>query len=180
MHITFANHQRTEPIPTAWLRALARRSLRALRVTHPGTLPVVFVDARTMRRLNRTFLRHDRLTDVLSFRYAPPHQTSDLRLQTTVNTEDKRLTIVGEIVVAPAAARAYAIRHRLPYRQELARYVVHGLLHWVGYEDRTPGQQRLMRQLEDRLLTPSDLRLQTSVNAKHEHLTLVVFGVTDV
>ena len=86
-----------------------------------------------MRAVNRRFTGHTGVTDVLSFRY--PDEP-----------------IVGEIVVAPACARSYARRCGLSYRQELGRYVVHGLLHWVGHEDKTPAQQRAMRALEDRLL----------------------------
>ena len=61
--------------------------------------------------------------------------------------------IVGEIFIAPALARAYAKSHGIPYEDELSRYVVHGILHWLGHEDRTAVQQRRMRQRENRLLT---------------------------
>jgi probable rRNA maturation factor len=91
------------------------------------------VDAPTMRALNRRFLRHHGLTDVLSFRY------------------DEE-PVVGEILVSPAFARRYADDHGVPYRQELARYVIHGLLHWAGHDDQTPSQRKRMRALEDALL----------------------------
>ena len=86
-----------------------------------------------MRKLNRRFMRHDRLTDVLSFRY--PHEL-----------------VIGEVLIAPACARRYARQHQVAYRLELARYVIHGLLHWVGHNDRTVQEQRRMRALEDTLL----------------------------
>jgi probable rRNA maturation factor len=60
--------------------------------------------------------------------------------------------VIGEILVAPEAAQRYARRHRLSYRDELARYVVHGLLHWCGHDDRTAAQQQKMRAVEDKLL----------------------------
>jgi len=164
------NRQRDETVPLAWLRSIATRSVRRLRIRHAGVLPVTFVDSRTMRRLNRAFLHHDRLTDVLSFRYAA-NGTSRRRSEPT--------SIAGEILVAPAAARAYATRHGIPYRQELARYVVHGLLHWLGHEDRTPAQQRRMRQLEDRLLTLADIRPQISDHSKHRTRKTKSRGVFD-
>lgn len=86
-----------------------------------------------MQRVNRQFLRHRGLSDVVCFRYG-------------------REPVLGEILVSPAFARAYAKAHRLSYRQELARYVVHGLLHWKGYDDRTPRQRGRMRKMEDKLL----------------------------
>ena len=86
-----------------------------------------------MREANRRFLRHHGLTDVLSFRYDGEQ-------------------VAGEILIDPGMARRYARNHAVPYRQELSRYVVHGLLHWLGHEDRTPAQQRRMRAMEDALL----------------------------
>ena len=133
--ITVANHQRRDPVPLAWMARLARSAVRRLRIRARGTLSVAFVDAAQMRRLNARFTGHRGLTDVLSFRFDGE-------------------PIVGEILVAPAAARVYAKAHGLSYRDELARYVVHGLLHWTGEEDRTLAQQRRMRRLEDRLLRP--------------------------
>ena len=120
-------------MPVAWLTRVAGCAARQLRIREAGHVIIALIDSRTMRRLNRRFMRHDGLTDVLSFRYS-------------------REPIVGEILVAPAFARLYAKRHRVSYRQELARYVIHGLLHWVGHKDKTPPQQRQMRTLEDKLL----------------------------
>ena len=92
-----------------------------------------------MQRLNKRFGGHDRPTDVLCFRY--DHEP-----------------IIGDILIAPRQAQRYAREHRLPYAQELSRYVVHGLLHWLGHEDRTRTQQRMMRAREDRLLTACGAR----------------------
>ena len=128
-------------MPLAWLAGLANRAMATMRVRPQGRIAVTFIDAATMRRLNRRFTGHRGLTDVLSFRYEDPSPRSGLREP-----------IVGDIVVSPAAARRYSAAHNIPYRQELARYVIHGLLHWAGHDDRTAAQQRRMRALEDRLL----------------------------
>jgi probable rRNA maturation factor len=134
MVVAVANAQRAHPVPLRRMRRLAQRALRRLKVRGPGTLAVTFVGAARMRRLHRDFLRDDAMTDVLTFRY--PGEP-----------------IVGELVIAPAAARAYAKRHGLAYTEELARYVIHGLLHWAGRDDRTPAQRRAMRAVENRLLS---------------------------
>ena len=143
--ITLANRQRRDPVPAVWLSRLARAAVRRLRVRAKGTFSVVFVDAGQMRRLNARFTGHRALTDVLSFRYPAEGAGGSL----------KEELVVGEIIVAPAAARRYAQAHGLSYREELARYIVHGLLHWIGHEDRTAQQQRKMRKLEDGLLKQS-------------------------
>ena len=133
MVVSVTNAQRALPVDTTRIARLARCAIRRLRIRTRGELAITFVDPRRMRALNRRFSRHDRMTDVLSFRY------------------DGEPT-VGEILVAPAAARAYATQHGISYAEELSRYVVHGLLHWLGHDDRTIAQQRDMRAREDRLL----------------------------
>ena len=131
--VTVINAQRALPVNTLRMARVARCAIRQLGITAKGEWSITFVDSRRMRQLNKRFMRHDRPTDVLSFRY------------------DGEPT-VGEILIAPDQARAYANAHGLSYGEELSRYVVHGLLHWLGHEDRTQAEQRMMRAREDRLL----------------------------
>lgn len=144
MTVCVTNAQRRVRVETPRMTQLARRAVRHLRITTHGTLAITFVDARRMRALNKRFLRHDRSTDVLSFRYdaGPACLPRHVRAR----------HVVGDVVIEPTQARTYATAHRLSYREELSRYVVHGLLHWLGHEDRTPAQRRRMRAMEDRLL----------------------------
>ena len=133
MTVTVANAQREAPVNVGDMRRLAARAVTRLRIRAAGTLAITFISTRKIRTLNKRFLRHDRATDVLSFRYDGE-------------------PVVGEILIAPREARAWAKAHGVPYGEELARYVVHGLLHWQGHEDRTAAQQRAMRAMENRLL----------------------------
>ena len=133
MTVLVTNAQEAAPVNVGDITRFARRAIRRLRIRSRGTLTVTFIDSRQMRRLNKRFMRHNRVTDVLSFRYDGE-------------------PVIGEVLIAPSQARAYARRHSIPYHQELSRYVVHGLLHWLGHEDRTATQQRKMRAMEDRLL----------------------------
>ncbi|PIQ83704.1 MAG: rRNA maturation RNase YbeY [Candidatus Omnitrophica bacterium CG11_big_fil_rev_8_21_14_0_20_63_9] len=135
VRLNVVNAQRRLPVPVRALARFAQRSARRLGIRVGGTIAITFIDAARMRQLNRRFLRHDRPTDVLSFRY------------------EEGEPLVGEILIAPAAARAYAAEHGLAYREELARYVAHGLLHWLGHDDRTRAQQQRMRRLENDLLS---------------------------
>jgi len=143
MTVLVTNAQHAAPVHVGEMAQFARRAIRRLRIRAKGTLAVTFIDSRRMRQLNKRFMRHDRMTDVLSFRYDDEPRSNKL---------ERGEPVLGEVLIAPAQARAYARRHGIPYRQELSRYVAHGLLHWLGYEDRTTAQQRTMRALEDRLL----------------------------
>ena len=133
MRVTVTNAQREAPVSITRIARLARCAVKRLRIRQRGTMAIAFVDARTLRAMNKQFKRHDWDTDVLSFRY-----------------DGER--VAGEVLIAPRQAQRYAATHAVPYAEELSRYVVHGLLHWLGHEDRTRTQQAKMRRMEDRLL----------------------------
>ncbi len=138
MIVTVTNAQRRTAVNAARMARLARCAIRRLRIRRQGTLAITFIDAQRMRVLNRTFLSHDRTTDVLSFRYDGE-------------------PVAGDILVVPSVARRYAREHRVAYQQELARYVIHGILHWLGEQDRTARQQVRMRRRENRVLAQCGL-----------------------
>ncbi len=133
MTVQVTNAQRQCRVATTTVARLARCTVQQLGIRVPGLLVITFLDARRLRRLNQQFLRQDRPTDVLSFRYDGE-------------------PIVGEVLIAPSAARRYAHTHRVSYQQELLRYVVHGILHWTGLDDKSQAQRRRMRKKEDDLL----------------------------
>ena len=144
MIVSVSNAQREAAVDRRRVAHLVRAAARRLAIRVSGTMSVTFITSRRMRQLNKRFLRHDRPTDVLSFRYE--RESAHVRLPLAGRQ------VVGEIVIAPREAKTYARQHGIPYEEELARYVVHGLLHWLGHEDATVAQQRKMRAMEDRLL----------------------------
>ena len=68
--------QRVFPVNTVRMARLARKTIRALGIRTGGILEITFIDSRQIRAFNRRFLRHDRPTDVLSFRYNDPARGS--------------------------------------------------------------------------------------------------------
>ena len=133
MGVRVMNDQREAPVDAVRMARLARCALRRLRIHSRGTFAITFIGSRRMRALNKRYLCHDLVTDVLSFRYDGE-------------------PVVGEILIVPRRAHAYAREHGISYAEELSRYIVHGLLHWLGHEDRTPAQQRKMRARENYVL----------------------------
>ncbi len=152
VRLRVTNAQRSVPVSLARMRAVARGAARRLGIRAAGEIAITFIEVHRMRALNKRFMRHDWTTDVLSFRYhdepacLPPHAW--LRQAKPRG----RRQVIGEILIAPRQAQVYARRHGVAYTVELSRYIVHGLLHWLGYDDRTPAQQRRIRALEDDLL----------------------------
>ncbi len=104
------------------------------------------VDDRTIHQLNRRYLDHDYPTDVLSF-----------------VLEEGPGTVEGEIIVSGDTAAASAPGYGWPAQDELLLYVIHGMLHLVGYDDKSPADAARMRQAEARL--PGAVRPRTACGA---------------
>jgi len=95
-------------------------------------ISLAFVDNPTIHTLNKRYLDHDEPTDVLSFPLSEPNA--------------KRLA--GELVIGAEVAQAQAAERGHDVQQELALYVIHGLLHLCGYDDRTDEGAQEMRGRE--------------------------------
>ena len=100
------------------VRALAGFVLERERVPS-AMLSIAFVSRRTMAGLNRRHLGHRGGTDVITF---------------ALGRTTPKAPLVGDIYVAPDVVREQAKRWRVPVREELARVVVHGVLHAIGHE----------------------------------------------
>lgn len=116
----------------------ARATLRrwvALALDTDALLCLVFVDARTGRRLNRAFRARDYATNVLTFVY------------------ESRPTVVADIVLCMPVLRREAQKQAKTIRAHLAHLIVHGVLHTQGYDHARPRDAKRMQRLERRLLT---------------------------
>ncbi len=114
------------------LETVCRRFLLSRKLTR-AELSVVLVGDSLMRRLNRQTRRQDKVTDVLSFR------------DSDAVVKDKNF--LGEIVIDYQQIKRQAKLYQTSVRQELVFILVHGLLHLVGYDDRTAAAARRMERL---------------------------------
>ena len=154
----FHNCQQTRRINARRLRAIIKSLLRQLAVTS-GDLGVVLMDARAMTHINETFLRHAGSTDVITFDYRtlPSSSTSNSPPGAPVplaasSSDTLAPGLHGELCVCVDVAVAQARRFHVHWQSEVVRYIVHGLLHLLGFDDREPGSRRRMKRQEDRLL----------------------------
>ena len=119
MDFRITNAQRTDPVNTTQIRRLASHAARHLAIRTRGRIEITFLDARRIQALNKRFLRHDRMTDVLSFRYDPRYDPSTHpALRGGVRSGRRPPLVVGEILVAPSAALTYARRHGVQYEEK--------------------------------------------------------------
>lgn len=100
-------------------------------------LGVILTDHETVLDLNREYLEHDYLTDVLSFSF----------------NEGTTSEIDGEVYVDLDTAAERCTEFGATFEHETARYCLHGMLHLLGYDDATDEQRAAMRAREDQLLT---------------------------
>ncbi len=139
--LTIRNRQRTRPVDLRWLRQIARELVRSLPQVSRIELGVFLVADGEMIRTNEHFLHHAGTTDVITFDY------SELGAR---NPELKRLH--GEIFVCVDEALRQARRFRTSWQSEIVRYLVHGVLHLLGYDDSRPAARRRMKREENRRL----------------------------
>ncbi len=139
IQIAITNQQSTLALDEDRLREAIRAVLEdAGRASAEISLAVV--DDPTIHELNRKYLNHDYATDVLSFLL-----------------EDDQNHLVGDVVASAATAAAAAERFAWTPADELLLYAVHGTLHLVGYDDKTPQAAAEMRTQEARVLARSAL-----------------------
>jgi probable rRNA maturation factor len=120
------------------LERLVRRVVRA-ESAELRFLGIILADHDTVLALNRDFLQHDFLTDVLSFPLT-----------------DEAGVVDGEVYVDLDTAAERHPEFEASFEEEVRRYAVHGVLHLLGYVDVTPDERESMHALEDRYLADTN------------------------
>jgi probable rRNA maturation factor len=128
------------PIALERVRQLAHRVLRAEGI-RDALVSIAFVTPRTITQLNRRHLGHRGPTDVIAFGFAPRRMRKGTR-QGGRQGAERGDGMVGDVYVAPSVARQNAERWGVGVREEVARLVIHGLLHVIGY-DHPAGADRM-------------------------------------
>jgi len=128
---SIASPQELVPLPFAQLREVSRVVLEGEGVKE-AKISLAFVDNTTIHRINKQFLDHDEPTDVITF---PLSGEGAKKLE-------------GELVIGVEVAIEQAGERGHPVDTELCLYVIHGLLHLCGYDDRTKKDTAEMRVKE--------------------------------
>lgn len=125
--IRIFNRQKDLKIDKSSARALVASVLAHLGVK-TEEISLYFVDQKKICQLHATYFQDPTPTDCISF---------------PLDEE-----ILGEIFICPSVALEYARRKNLDPYQETSLYVIHGLLHLIGYDDLEPKARRIMRKKE--------------------------------
>ena len=96
-----------------------------------GEISYIFCDDEYLHKINVEYLNHDTLTDVISFDYTMGNEIS------------------GDCFISIERVKDNAIDFNVPFEEEIKRVLVHGMLHYCGYKDKTESEEALMRSKED-------------------------------
>lgn len=111
---------------THWLNNVCKEEGKSL-----GVLTVVFCSDNYLLKVNKKYLQHDYYTDIITFDYS----------------EGK--TISGDLLVSTERVFENALSLGVEFKHELKRVLVHGVLHLIGYDDKTEALKSEMRNKED-------------------------------
>ena len=126
-------------ISRLWVSKVIRQALVSEK-SGKKLVETVLVTNAEIRKINKRFLKHDNATDVISFEYG---------FKSPVRPGMEHL---GEVIVSYERARTISRELGIPYREELARYLVHGTLHLLGYDDHRETDRKKMFKRQEMIL----------------------------
>ncbi len=96
-----------------------------------GEISYIFCNNEYLHQINKEFLNHDTLTDIISFDYSVGDELN------------------GDIFISIEMVKDNALEYSVTFNEELLRVLSHGILHYCGYKDKTPSDALKMRSKEE-------------------------------
>ena len=115
-----------ETIYSDWISNVISSEMRS-----EGEINYIFCDDDYLVEINQQYLDHDTLTDIISFDYS-------------IGKE-----LHGDVYISIERVRENAVDFKVPFEEELKRVLIHGVLHYCGYKDKSEEDEKLMRQKEE-------------------------------
>ena len=109
-----------------WLKMVAESEVKKL-----GNICIIFCSDNYILDVNIKFLGHDYFTDIITFDYCEGNLIS------------------GDIFISLDTVRSNAKDYNTSFTEELHRVIIHGILHLIGFKDKTLSEAQLMRQKEN-------------------------------
>ncbi len=101
----------------------------------PGEISYIFCSDEYLHKMNVEHLSHDTFTDIITFNYCVDE------------------LINSDLFISIDRVKENAITFNNTFQNELHRVIIHGILHLIGYDDKTEEDQVIMRAKEDFYLT---------------------------
>ena len=100
----------------------------------PGDINIIFCSDSHLLSINRQYLNHDYYTDIITFDYS------------------QNRVISGDLFVSIDTVKMNSIQYKVTFEEELDTVIIHGILHLLGYKDKSKNDKSLMKDAEDRSL----------------------------
>jgi len=128
--VFLGNHYLTDPKAVKnWINKIIEQESFTVEV-----LNYQFVNDHEMLKVNKKYLDHDTYTDIITFDYTEGHKLS------------------ADIYISTERVSENAVEFNTSYSQEMTRVLIHGVLHCIGYADKTPQEKQIMRNKENETL----------------------------
>lgn len=137
MKVYIYNRQKDLPISRNLISDVANQVV-SLEQKRYDEVSIYFVTRRAISKMHFEYFNDDSATDCISF---PMDSENEIGYR-----------VLGEVFVCPQVAIEYAANHQQEPEKEIILYVVHGLLHLLGYDDITAADRKKMRAAEKRNL----------------------------
>ena len=115
---------------TNWIKEIASDYNKRV-----GEISYIFCSDEKILQINQQYLNHDYYTDIITFDYSEEN------------------TISGDLFLSLDTIKSNSEKYHVDYQQEMYRVIIHGILHLCGLKDKTPEEEKIMRDSENRALT---------------------------
>lgn len=135
LNIQFFNHDRSPNLrnkirlKTYIFELFKKKKKKILNISY------IFCSDKHILEINRTFLKHDYYTDVISF-----------------NLSESQKEIQAEVYISIDRVKENAFKEKESFKKELHRVIFHGSLHLCGYNDKKEGDKAVMKKAENKYL----------------------------
>ena len=132
-------------VPTTEITSLMTHAMNALELNPDCDLNIAFVDNDYMTELHIKWMDEPGTTDVLSFPMDMPEEPGEA-------------VTLGDIVMSPVVAAAQAITQGHSTEHEIYILATHGLLHIIGYDHADTADEKIMFELQEKIVTDWEKR----------------------
>ena len=115
---------------TNWIKEIASDYNKRV-----GEISYIFCSDEKILQINQQYLNHDYYTDIITFDYSEEN------------------TISGDLFLSLDTIKSNSEKYHVDYQQEMYRVIIHGILHLCGLKDKTPKEEKIMRDSENKALT---------------------------
>ena len=133
MIVEIANLQKHYRIKSSNIKRAVKEVLR--KEGRDARLSIVLVDNSRIKELNKQYFNSDEVTDVISFPLS-----------------NNKNSLSGEVIVSVETAVDTAGKRNISVEGEIVLYILHGILHLLGYDDGNEGDTRVMHEEESKIL----------------------------